>query len=65
MKCTEGYVRLVNDGSFDDRLIKDTVSQGRVEMCVGGNFHTVCDAGWSDSDASVLCSELGFSRYGM
>ena len=62
--CTAGYVRLVNDTS-DSHLIKDTVSQGRLEVCVDGSFHTVCDRRWSDVDASVLCSELGFSRYGM
>jgi len=64
VKCTEDYVRLVHDGSNNKILIKDSVSQGRVEMCIGGDFHTVCDTGWSNIDASVLCSELGFSRYG-
>ncbi len=57
-------MRLVNDTS-DSFLIKDEVSQGRVEICVDGSFHTVCDFGWSDADASVVCAELGFSRYGM
>ena len=61
--CDSGYVRLVNDSS-EVTLIKDTLSSGRVEICINNTFHTICDNGWGDADASVLCAELGFSRYG-
>ena len=61
--CDDGYVRLVND-TTQSILIKDTLSQGRVEVCRDGAFMTVCDSGWNNIDASVLCSELGFSKYG-
>lgn len=63
MICQNGYVRLVND-SADVVLIKDTLSQGRVEVCINQRFQTVCEENWSNTDASILCSELGFSRNG-
>ena len=47
-------------------LIDDELSVGRVEVCLGGRFGTICDTGtiFDDNDASVVCQQLGFSRYG-
>ena len=64
VSCDNRYIRLVND-SAQRVVIKDTLSQGRVEVCVNGRFNTVCDSGWNNIDASIVCTELGFSRYGM
>ena len=63
MACEDGYVRLVNDRESPAR-IKDEISQGRVEICMNGTFQSVCDSGWNNEDASVVCSEIGLSRYG-
>ena len=53
--CTDGVVRL-GDGN--------TLS-GRVEVCVNGSWSTVCDHQWTDTEAAVVCSQLGYSPYGM
>ena len=46
--CTEGDFRLVN-------------GTGTEETCLNG---TVCDQMWSDTDASVVCKQLGMSSTG-
>ena len=54
--CEENAVRLV-DGL--DR------NAGRVEVCVLETWRTVCDRQWTMEDASVVCRQLGFSRWSM
>ena len=45
-------------------LIDDRLSVGRVEVCSGGRYGTVCDDVWTEEAASVACRQLGFSPYG-
>ncbi len=67
--CIEGDVRLLEaDGLSDFTDLssdQDDLLRGRVEVCVGGNYSTVCNDGqWDNQDASVVCQQLGLSLYG-
>ena len=69
--CSEGNVRICSGtdthcviSDSDNFLIDDRLSVGRVEVCFGGRYGTVCDDYWTNQAASVACRQLGFSPYG-
>ena len=53
--CTDGAIRLRNGY---------IAGEGRVEMCINNAWGTVCDDGWDNADASVVCRELGYYPVG-
>lgn len=53
--CRNGSLRL--QGS-------NVQGSGRVEVCIGNIWGTVCDNSWSEVNARVVCKQLGFPAFG-
>ena len=49
--CEHGTVHLVDS---------DDLSRGRVEYCYEGSWYSVCDSGWDEEEARVVCNTLGY-----
>ena len=73
--CMDGDVRLAvsedissyyaGDTDYNSLYYdKDGLRVGRVEICVNGVYGSVCNDGWSDEDASVVCRQLEYSPCG-
>ena len=53
--CTPGQLRLVGSKN---------AYEGRVEICFHNAWGTVCDDSWEDTDAAVVCQQLGYLTQG-
>ena len=72
--CIEGDVRLgvgnltefyISVNEYESYFfVKDELARGRVEVCLEGSYGTVCDDNFSNTEASVVCRQLGFSENG-
>ena len=53
-QCDEAALRLVGARS---------AHCGRVEICHNNMWGTICDDGWDDREATVVCKQLGYETY--
>ena len=53
--CTDGDVRL-QGGSLSNKI-------GRVEVCARSQWGLVCDDEWDDTDATIVCRQLGYTGF--
>ena len=66
MTCMDARISGVACQSGDLRLQGSSIQgRGRVEVCINNVWGTVCDDSWSSTDASVVCKQLGYSRFGI
>ena len=62
----EGFYQGHYIDDYDDTYYdKGQLTRGRVEVCTGGRYVTICFEEWDYEDASVVCSQHGFSPYGI
>ena len=73
--CVEGDVRLAVSDDIEEYYAgltdydsayydKNGLVRGRVEICNGAVYGTICFDSWDNQDASVVCRQLDFSPYG-
>ena len=36
--------------------------EGNVETCINGTYSSICDVGWDDIEAQLICNALGYAE---
>ena len=57
--CVDGDVRLVNKDGRVDQI------EGRAEICVNNLWGSICNRGFSEREAKVICRQLSGSFEGV
>ena len=59
------FITLVSCDNDGEVRLQGSVNEHRgvVEVCLNGTWGTVCSTNWDSVDASVVCKQLGYSRY--
>ena len=57
-------VEPINNGTL--RLVgSNSTTEGRVQVYIGDQWVRVCDDGWDNTEAGVVCRQLGFGSSGI
>ena len=53
--CENGDLRLLNGSNQ---------KEGRLEICIGNKYGSICDDRWDVLDVTVVCRKLGYHEKG-
>lgn len=56
LECDENDLRLMNGSDS---------TEGRLEVCIGGRWGTICDGNWGPPEAAVACKQLNLNSQGL
>ena len=60
------FYNVVNIRNGTVRLVGSSLNiEGRIELYSNQQWSTVCDDGWDNTDAGVVCRQLGFGSSGI